>query len=384
LASPLRPDERVEAIDAVRGAALYGVLVVNLMDAFRVPLLGAIVLTQTYEGIDQWASLFVRHVLQGKAVALFAFLFGLGMAVQYERRIAAGEGVGRLARRMLVLGVFGVLHLLFVWNGDILSQYAFCGLLLLPLLSADEGKLARWFWGLLFLHFTVPMVAVVTWPDTETLRRLYEQADRIYSMGSWGEVRIHSYVEFLVLLPMFASTLPETLCLFVAGMIAWRRGYFQRPGEHLPFLRRAAVAGIAIGAVMTMLGSDSRWVRDDAIGAALLQLFTASASPLILAMGYAAALLLYLHAHPAGAVARFLAPAGRMAFTNYIVQSLAFSWIFFGHGLGFINRLGPAAALAFGTAFFALQALASRGWLARHRYGPLEWLWRTLTYGRPP
>lgn len=381
MASPLRPDERVEAIDAVRGAALFGVLVVNLVDAFRVSFVSQIVLTESHEGLDRFASLFVRYALTGKAVALFAFLFGLGLAVQWERRQAAGEGRYRIARRLVVLGLFGLLHLLLVWNGDILTQYALAGLLLLPLVSAPERTLVRWLWAFLAMHLVLPVLGVVFWPDLDTLRRLLDQANRIYATGTWGEVRIHSWVEWLVMFPMFATTMPETFFLFVAGMLAWRRGIFQRPQEHRALLVKLAVAGLAVGVVMTTMGWDSRWVRDGDLGTALLQILTASLSPLVLAIGYGAGLLLLFQAPVGQAPLRFLSPLGRMAFTNYIVQSLVFSTIFYGYGLGLFNRMGPAAALALGITVFLLQVAFSHWWLARHRYGPLEWLWRRLTYG---
>jgi uncharacterized protein len=382
LATPLRPDERVEAIDAVRGAALFGVLVVNLVDAFRVSFVAQIVGLPPHEGLDAVAAAIMRYALTGKAVALFAFLFGLGLAVQWERRQAAGEGRYRLARRLVVLGVFGALHLLFIWNGDILTQYALGGLLLLPLLAASDRTLLKWMWALLAMHLVLPILAAPFWPDLETLRRLLEQADRIYSSGTWLEVRIHSWVEWLVVLPMFSTTLPETLLLFVAGMLAWRRGYFQRPAEHATFLKRVAGIAIPLGLLLTFLGADSRWLREGDLLAILLQMLSASLAPVVLSMGYGAGLLLLLDSARGAGLRRFLAPAGRMAFSNYIAQSLAFSWIFYGHGLGLYGRIGPAAAMALGIGFYLLQARASAWWLARHRYGPLEWLWRTLTYGR--
>lgn len=384
MAAPLRPDERVEAIDAVRGAALFGVLVVNLVDAFRVSFVSQIVLSEVHEGLDRWASLLVRYLLTGKAVALFAFLFGLGLAVQWERRRAAGEGRYRLARRLVVLGAFGLIHLLFIWNGDILTQYALAGLMLLPLVAAGDRTLVNWLGAFLAMHLVLPIVGVVFWPDLDTLRRLLEQANRIYSSGTWTEARIHSWVEWLVMLPMFASTLPETLFLFVAGMLAWRRGLFQRPHEHRRLLVRLALVGLGVGALMTTLGADSRWVRDGDIGSALLQILAASLSPLVLAMGYGAGLLLVFSAPRGQPLLRFLAPVGRMAFTNYILQSVVFSLVFYGYGLALFNRMGPAAALALGITVFLLQVAFSHAWLARHRYGPLEWLWRTLTYGRLP
>ena len=102
----------------------------------------------------------------------------------------------------VILGLFGLVHLLLIWNGDILTQYAFPGLLLLPLVGASDRTLVRWFWVFLAMHLVLPMLAVPFWPDLDTLRRLLDQANRIYATGTWGEVRIHSWVEWLVMLPM--------------------------------------------------------------------------------------------------------------------------------------------------------------------------------------
>lgn len=368
----------------MRGAALFGVLVVNLVNAFRVSFLTQLVPVEPPEGLlDRAAAAFVQYVLAGKAVTLFAFLFGLGLAVQWERMQAAGRGAGRLARRLLVLLAFGTAHLTLVWNGDILTEYALVGLFLLPLLGAPDRTLRRWAVAFLVVHLALPVFAVAALPDTERLRLLLAEGNRVYGSGTWSEVREFSLREWQIVLPLLATLVPQTFALFIAGVLVWRRGIFQDPGAHRPFLARTAAIGIALGALATALAGFPEWMGTHPV-LLLVSLFSASLAPLVLAMGYGAALLLAFQTAAGARLAAWLAPAGRMAFTNYIVQSLVFSWVFFGYGLGLYNRMGAAVTLGFGISFFAAQMAFSAWWLSRHRYGPLEWLWRTLTYGRVP
>src|SRR6516165_1885567 len=133
---PVAPAERIEALDVLRGAALLGVLLVNLMSDFRVPLAEHILTFHTDPGrLDRAVDVVVAALLEFKAITLFSLSFGAGLGVQSERAGARGIGARRfLARRFLVLLLLGLGHLTLIWNGDILTLYAVCGLLLLPLL----------------------------------------------------------------------------------------------------------------------------------------------------------------------------------------------------------------------------------------------------------
>src|SRR4051812_16482809 len=127
--------ERIVAIDVVRGVALAGVLLANLMFAFRVPVSRGYLPADEHLGtMDRWAEGLVQFAIQGKAITLFSILFGVGLAIQLERFSRLGRSRYWLGRRLLVLLVFGLAHLLLVWNGDILTEYALAGLLVLPLL----------------------------------------------------------------------------------------------------------------------------------------------------------------------------------------------------------------------------------------------------------
>lgn len=349
-------------------------LLANLVTAFRVSP------TRSYLPEDPAIALDDRVVeaalgflIQGKAIALFSILFGVGLAIQYERFSRLGDPRPWLARRLLVLLAFGLTHLLLIWNGDILWDYALGGLLVLPLLGASNRTLARMAAAFLALYMVFPLLPFAPpWPDIDTLQREYLDAVRIYGSGSFAEIRRYSLHEFKLFIPVYVSLFPETPAFLLLGVLAWRTGVARDPAAHATLLKRTAIGGVMIGALLSML-AQGRPTE--------LTFASAGLSPVAMALGYGAALLLAMRAPRIHPLLRLFAPAGRMAFTNYIVQSLVFGWVFFGYGLGLLGRVSAATALAWGIVAYAAQAASSAWWLARFRFGPLEWLWRTLTYG---
>jgi len=203
------------------------------------------------------------------------------------------------------------------------------------------------------------------WPSTATLQQHVEEANRAYATGGLVAIWRFSFAELPLIGPLHQWVFPRTLALFLAGMLAWRTGFLQNIDRYKAELAVAAWLGLSVGAAFTT-GIEP--------AARLANVF--------FAMGYGAAVLLLVQLPVTGRALRVFAPLGRMAFTNYIMQSLVFGFIFFGYGLGQFGRLGAAQALAIGVTLFVGQMVFSACWLRRYRYGPLEWLWRTLMYGR--
>jgi len=369
---------RLDSIDILRGIALFGVLVVNLIGEFRVSIFQQFLPTiEPTSMSDRIVELFVSMALEMKAFALFSFLFGVGLAVQFERLSKRGRAYYWLSRRLGVLLVFGLLHLLFVWNGDILTEYAIVGILVLPFLAAPTWAIAVAIACFLALYVVMPAMSLpIPWPSTELLQRHVAEANIAYASGSALDVWRFSIRELNLLLPLHLWILPRSIGLFLLGILAWRSGFMQHQERHLRFLWIAGGVGILIGAATTIaiaVGATSRW----GIFGTLLP----NMSSLILAIGYGS-LALALVQHPVvGQVLKVFAPLGRMAFTNYIMQSVIFGFIFFGYGLGYFGRLGAMHALLIGITVYSAQVLLSGWWLSRFRFGPLEWLWRTLMYG---
>ena len=358
--------QRVESIDILRGIALFGVLAVNLLTEFRVSIFAQFTDAAEPAALDRAVMNIVHHALELKAFALFSFLFGVGLAMQYERLSATGKPLYWLTRRLLVLLVLGLVHLLLIWNGDILTEYALAGLIALPLLQASRRVLALAATGLFAAYLALPMLPLHLWPDPDWIARQIGQANAVYGGGNWFQVMRFSLQELPFLLPLHVYIFPRTLGLFVLGMLAWRSGLFAGGAR-----RKAALArlGWALGiAGMTLALADEN---------RLSQL-----APVCLALAFAALVVYAVHYTASRALLRMFSAIGRMAFTNYIAQSLVFGWIFFGYGLGQFGRLPAAPVLALGIAVYAIQIQLSMVWLRHHRFGPIEWLWRTLMYGR--
>ena len=373
---PVTEAERCTALDVIRGLALLGVLLVNLHSDFRVSLaedlLGP---PPSHRWEDRATDRAVVVLLQFKAFALFSLLFGVGLAVFGERAAARAAGPTRfLTRRLLILLALGLGHLLLVWNGDILTLYAVCGLLMLPLRRLPAAALAATGAAVFALPYVIPWG--LGWPTEDILRELAGEAARVYTAGGVGDVVAFHWRETrLLILPLLVSVLPRTWGLMALGAAAWKTGVFRDPDRHRRLLWVVALVGGGVGGGATLLSAFE-------VPTPLPPPLLGAASSAPLALAYAACLLLALRSPAAARLAAPFAATGRMALTNYLAQSLVLGFLFYGYGLGLYGRLGSAAAAGVGLAVYAGQVVFSRVWLGWYRFGPVEWVWRSLTYGR--
>jgi uncharacterized protein len=349
--------------------ALFGVLTVNLVTEFRVSIFEQF-LTQPSEPdlINRAVVQFLHYALELKAFALFSFLFGVGLAMQFERLSNTGRPLYWLKRRLLVLFAFGLIHLLLIWNGDILTEYAMAGLVVLPLLHASRKILGLTAAALFALYLALPALPMpLTWPDPAWITNHVEQANQVYRAGNWFQVIRFSLHELPALLPLHFYIFPRTLGLFVLGMLAWRSGVFSRPSEH-----KAKILGL--GCLLGAIGGAITLANESGIFSNL--------TPVCLSLAFAAIVLYAVEFTRVRTFLRIFTAIGRMAFTNYIAQSLIFGFVFFGYGLGQFGDLRPAPVFVLGIGVYLTQVLLSRFWLCHYRFGPIEWCWRTLMYGR--
>jgi uncharacterized protein len=361
--------QRLESIDILRGLALFGVLSVNLVTEFRVSIFEQF-LTEPGESslINRAVIQFVHHGLELKAFALFSLLFGVGMAMQFERLSHTGRPLYWLTRRLVVLFSFGLIHLLLIWNGDILTEYAVAGLLVLPLLLASRKVLGFIAAALFILYLSLPSLPIpVSWPDQDWIIHHVAQANETYRAGTWFQVMQFSLRELPDLLPLHVYIFPRTLGLFVLGILAWRSGIFSRPEKYKGKIVSLVCVVGATGAAIT-------FAKEPAV--------ISTMAPVCLALAFTGAVLYAVEFTPARTFLHSFAALGRMAFTNYIVQSLIFGLIFFGYGLGQFGSLRPAPVFALGIAVYFAQLQLSKFWLSNYRFGPIEWCWRTLMYGQ--
>jgi uncharacterized protein len=375
-ATPIQPSRRIAALDALRGLALFGVLAINLETEFRVSIFQQFLPRAHELGVERQIDAFLTIFIDLKAFAVFSLLFGAGLAIQHEHLAGNPRRAVMLVRRLAALLLFGLIHLLFIWNGDILTEYAIAGFVVLPFLFAPSWMLVAGAVVFLTLYLVLPLVPFVPFPGTALLAAHVAEAGRVYHSGNVPAMLSFSWSELPLLLPLHIYIFPRTVGLFLLGAASWRLGVIRWNSRALLC---AALPAIAIGLVLA-LSTDARWYSGwpwpGGIGPA-----AADASNTLLGLGYCA-LVLCAYADGAGRLLSWAEPVGRMAFTNYILQSLILTSIFYGFGL--FGMLDLETGLALTLLIYAGQVLASRAWLAHFRFGPLEWLWRAMMYGHPP
>jgi uncharacterized protein len=349
--APVPSAERVVPIDVIRGVALAGVLLVNLVTDFRTPLSANILGQHEPYGWGGTLALPIfRSLIEFKAITLFSFLFGVGVAIQAER-VSSQQRIRFFVRRFTALLAIGLIHILFIWNGDILTLYALCGLVLIPLLRLPEYVLFVLGLGLIVWPNMAPFPAA--FPTTATLKALAAGALHAYGKGTWPEIFAYRMRETrLLIVPLLMLSLPRTLGLMLWGIGTWRKGWMENNPR---WWRWAAILGATLGIAGQRLG----------IG---------EAETIGLALVYAAVLLLWNPYVP------WIAAAGRMALTNYLLQSVIFGFVFYSYGLGLYGRIGVVATLLGGVFVYCIQLAMSDWWLKRFRFGPCEWVWRSVSY----
>jgi uncharacterized protein len=344
---------------------------------------------------------FLNAFVHGRFIMIFSFLFGLGFAVQLLRAEARGaDGTRLLARRLVVMFALGAVHAYLIWAGDITHIYA---ALALPLLLVRRWPARR----LVAVGVALLLLEPLAWGAFASLAPVVSHGalspDAAYkAIGELRSTRLPqlytgtSYVGILqgnraihdaMLGPwMSPAWAPELVGLFLLGLATGRLGLLGRVGGYrrgwntvFGWSVAIALVGYLPGLVLSLLQVKTKLPLD--VTGMLRVLRTLGQPAMSLAYVSGIVLLFQLPAWRRRLLA--LAPVGRMAYTNYLSQSFIGIAIFYGVGLGLYGRVGPALLVVLSVAIIAAQAVASRWWLARYRFGPAEWVWRSLTYGRP-
>ena len=417
-AAPSAPAERIEAIDVVRGFALLGILLMNIL-AFGLPYRAYWDPTTdgATEGIDFAVFLAVDFSSEGVMRALFSMLFGAGVAI-----LASGprpKPVGIYYKRQFLLLAFGLFDaFVLLWTGDILVLYALAGIMLYPLrnwqpkaLFATAGLAFAYlatfyvtvFWALTTLPEQAEAVQaridagevvsaadrtlLVEWADLKaTFQPPQEALDREETKfrGTYVQSFAANATElgglYSFVLPLFL--LWDALACMTLGMALYKSGVL-RGVRSTSFYVRLAVGGLAIGAavngfelwMMVRSGFALEWVS----GASKV---TNDLGRVAMALGFTALLMIVCQRGWWARGRAALAAVGRMALTNYILQSVLGVLIFHSLGLGLWDELRRHQLYFVVFAEWAVAIALSVWWLRRHSFGPLEWLWRSLTYGR--
>lgn len=404
--APVEPSRRIPALDVLRGFALLGILLMNI-EGFVGPLMAALGgIDASLSGPDLWADVAIFILVQGKFYALFSLLFGMGFALMLARARSAGQPArGAVMRRLLVLLAIGTLHAFLVWAGDILMAYATLGLvLLLAFADTPARRLPGWALGMFCLPIVFTWLFVLSMPSAPAdpgaaaaaAQALESQAQGYEGMierqraayGPGGSYRETVAANAEVVRLMFTSYMPFLgpllLSFFLAGAWFVRTGVILEPSRHAGVFRRLMLLGWGLGLPLVVTGAvlvptidPVRLDLSMAWGSTATQVGSA-----LMALGYLGTIVVLLESPRIAPLLDRLAPAGRMALSNYLLQSVVCTLVFYGYGLGWFEQLPRAWQVPFVLVLFALQVIASEWWMQRFRHGPVEWLWRSLTYLR--
>ena len=400
-AGPVGERERVAEMDILRGVALLGVLIMNFVAFADVGWLAtkAQIDALPTARVDWWAYEATRLFVGDKANTTFATLFGLGFYIQMTR----GEGKpgfeARYRRRLLWLLVFGLINSIFLWVWDILNLYALAGFLLL--------LTRRWSTKTLVIVGTVCAlysdnlqewlveVFALQMPGADNLfadAAVLHRQDIAINGSYWANVQSmwHMTLNEWLLGGVIVAWIVYAFGRFCLGAAIGRSGLFENVEMYLPLLRRIATIaiplGLAIGLFIRLVRRDLLELPGDAESWKHFAKIIASPAALILAAGYCTGIVVALRSGWGRRIFTPFGAVGRMALTNYLAQGFIYAFVLFGvgPGLGLAGKIGSFAVVVVSIVFFAGQIAFSHWWLARYRFGPMEWLWRTLTYGERP
>lgn len=403
--APLQPvpiTERIWLMDALRGLALFGIFVMNLKGfGFYngdLPNQGPF-----FSSADDPVEFFCSVLMEGKFYSIFSFLFGWGVVLQLQRARAKGlDAVALVRRRLIIMFFLGLAHLILLWPGDIVCFYALVGFLLLLMRNGSDKTLLLTAIALLLSPILLYYLKM-QWPlasapanflrDTALavdlrLNKIGSEQqlfDALKTMNYWEGIKLNivgTIFRFYDL--FFQSRISKVLGMFLLGYLMGRNDRYKTIIHNKKLLWRIAIIGLVIGlpanALMEIFMDGADYYGLKIRGWYATIFYALGVAPLALA--YIALFFLAAQTKRGIAFFRYLAPAGKMAFTNYIMQSVIGMMVFTGVGLGLILEVGPTYGLLFAVLIFVFQIMVSRWWLSRFQYGPIEWLWRSGTYGK--
>jgi uncharacterized protein len=381
--APIQGNERIQSIDIIRGLAILGIFLVN-MPAFNSPVL--YMKPDWWTGrLDQWTEHFINIFAQASFYTMFSFLFGFGIMIFKERAIEKGFSFPKLfSRRLLVLLILGGIHAFLIWHGDILITYAIIGFIFFLFHKAKPITLFVWSLVLLIiptlLMVGLLLLALLFDPSAASLpydEKLAEQSIEVYSNGTFAEITSQRYQDWYAVngplnFPFLVVTL---LPMYLLGALVAKVKWFSRVEDHIKGIKVVWLITLIIGFPFKLLPYlvEQNLVTEfiqDAIGGPAIALF------------YITSIVLLSRKTFWKTILSPLSYVGRLSLSNYLFQSIFCTLLFYSYGLGFYGEVSPFVGLLLTSVIFCVQIVLSRLWVKRFRFGPVEWLWRTLTYGK--
>ncbi len=393
--APVATKDRILTWDLLRGFAVLGVLLANMpLMSMTWPWTFHVAWVGSDRAEDYFAFAFVRILADTKFVTIFSLLFGAGLGLMSEKALANGDRpfAGLYLKRLFFLFVFGALHAIFLWRGDVLVHYAMVGFVALwfrkvsvktlVMMGSILSVLGILCWSLLAvgMHFKMAEAPGLAASNAETLEAIYLQFD-------YPRLLVYRAKEFITS-TVFVTLImgPRTLGLFFFGMALVKSRVLVDIAQHRLAWRRIAFFGLLLGLPLQFIWVNTSFrlaaYSDSApMGLEVANSLLSAHAAYLLSPAYLAIIALWTLKPRWLGLRHRLAAVGRMALTNYISHSFITFWIFqFGEQW---DRWGRFEGLALTFGIFVFQLWLSPWWLARYRFGPLEWVWRSLIYGQP-
>ena len=402
-ALPVSQNERADILDTLRGFALIGVLFDNIIGFSGWGMMAG----TTQESLSTWPAdgilgLLELTFIKGKFYSLFSLLFGIGFSIILIRNEQKGvKPLKIFYRRLIILMLFGVVHSYFLWEGDILLLYALIGLVLPFFRKCSDRSLLIWAAALIASPILIDIIKVVfnfkagaflesiaTRVDTRNgitddnyRQYLYKEGSGWQEWRNWQQSGLFWRYSYL----LESNRIPKVLGMFLLGFWAGRKMMYVNLEDYATLFKKIRRWGFIIGIPSALACSYFEIFATEHMKPELAHIgntvfYALSVVPLCLA--YTSVICLHWIKKRGNSKLKVLAPMGRMALTNYLMQTMICITIFYGVGFGFGGNIGQSIFFPIAIGIYLLQILYSNLWFKYFNYGPFEWIWRMLTYGK--
>ena len=403
LIQPVKKENRIIYLDILRGIAIFFIFSANIVyfsGHFTFPEEGR--LPSTLFIFDKTLDFILYSLVDGKFYSLFSLLFGIGCAIQHQNLTKHNKPFAPFfKRRMFWLLIFGLIHLHIFWLGDILTLYAILGLVLIFFVNFTNRKLITYASVLILLPIlNWFIINVIGWNYPMFFFKLNSQYYEYFNLpmienngikrSNFGAYILNENILDFLKMNIGNSFLRiggilnegrifKVLGIFLIGLWAGRKILNENLLENSSFLKKVAIWGIFIGLPMSFFRGYIEFYAQRTEIWNLLHTITYAFGTLPLAMGYAALLAIFYKKIP---LLKGFELVGKMALSNYLFQTALAITIFYGIGFSFAGKLGFTVIIGIAILIYSVQVLLSMWWLKSHSFGPMEWLWRQLTYNK--
>ncbi|HHQ8910613.1 TPA: DUF418 domain-containing protein [Bacillus cereus] len=378
-------NQRLEVVDAIRGFALFGILLVN-MTLIQFGFFANEKPTYIFGEFDKGANWFIQFFGTQNFISLFSFLFGLSIILLQKSIVAKGKKFSTTyLRRILILLLLGFIHGALIWSGDILFSYGLIGIFLLMFINRKPKTLLIWTTILLAL---LTLMTYSTEPNTNITDFVpyIEKEHKIHETGSYMDHVKFRLTEnpfeyigidgFFGLTFITLFTLIFLSPLFLIGMYVGKKGWLFEIDKHISAVKKI---WLLTGIFSFTIKISAMFVKHP-----ILLMLQDGLTPVTMTFFYGSTIILLFHYKKATRLLTYMANMGKMSVSNYLAQSIIATTIFYAYGFGLFGKIGYFFGILLTIVIYTIQLFASTYWLRKYRMGPIEYIWRLGTYLEKP